>query len=112
MERHVSLTCLHTHKNRWNNWNKISIETFLLLKNQLGEHTSKFKNPYAGEYGELKYLGTWLDETISFETHILRLIPKINPCTYVLLRLKRLITPVRFPQVLCEIVMSNLKCGI
>jgi hypothetical protein len=61
---------------------------------------------------EFKYLGIWLDVTLSFELHILKLIAKINPRIYFLLRLKRFITPERFPQVLRAIVMSNLEYGI
>jgi hypothetical protein len=61
---------------------------------------------------EFKYLGIWLDETLSFETHILKLIAKLNPRIHFLLRLKRLIPPKKFPQVFRAIVMSNLEYGI
>jgi len=56
-----------------------------------------------------KYLGVWIDETMSFDTHVNKLLNKLIPRMYFLNRLKRFIPINKFPQIFRSIVLSSYE---
>jgi hypothetical protein len=46
---------------------------------------------------EFKYLGVWLDESLDFKTHAAKMIKKVNPRIFFLLRLKHFIPTKKAP---------------
>jgi hypothetical protein len=61
---------------------------------------------------EFKYLGIWLDECLDFGFHVSKMISKIKPRIYCLMRLKRYIPKNKFPQVFRAIVVSSVEYGV
>jgi hypothetical protein len=59
-----------------------------------------------------KYLGVWLDEHLSFDVHVQKMINKINPRIYFISRLKRYIPMHKWAQVVRAIIISSLEYGI